>query len=92
MIYEAEFQSNFGQIKAVWEGGTYVHLYPEDSATATEVVNVWDFENNKPIIESSAKAMAAHVREWLWEMERGIEFETIVTREIEEVSDSDETW
>lgn len=92
MIYEAEFDSNFGQIRAVWKGGTYVHLYPEGSDTPTEVVNVWDYENNKPYIECSAKAMAAHVREWLWEMERGIEFDRILTREIEEISDSDETW
>lgn len=92
MIYEAEFESNFGRIRAVWQGGPYIHLYPEGSDEATQIVNVWDYSNDKPTIEKSAKAMAARVREWLWEMERGIEFDRILTRETEEFSDSDEAW
>ena len=92
MIYEAEFESNLGRIRAVWEGGPYIHLYPEGSDDPTQIVNVWDYQNDKPTIERTAKAVAERVREWLWEMERGIEFERILTREIDEFSDSDETW
>lgn len=92
MIYEAEFESNFGRIRAVWEGGAYVHLYPEGSDSPTQIVNVWDYQNDKPAIERNANAMARRVREWLWEMERGIEFDRILTREIDEFSDSDEAW
>lgn len=92
MIYEAEFESNLGRIRAVWEGGAFVHLYPEGNEEATQVVNVWGYANNKPAIERSAKAMAARGREWLWEMERGIEFDRILTREIAEFSDSEEAW
>lgn len=92
MIYEAELESNFGRIRAVWEGGAYVHLYPEGSGSPTQIVNVWDYQNDKPTIERNANAMARHVREWLWEMERGIEFDRILTREIDEISGSDEAW
>jgi hypothetical protein len=92
MFYEAEFESNLGRIRAVWNGGPCIHLYPEESEEPTQIVNVWDYQNDKPTIEPSTKAVAERVREWLWEMERGIEFERILTREIDEFSDSDGAW
>lgn len=87
MIYEAEFESNFGRIRALWEGGAYVYLYPHSGEDAMEILDFWDYENNKPVIEPTAKALANRVREWLWEMDRGIEFSRITVREIEEISD-----
>lgn len=87
MIYQADFESNMGNIRAVWEGGEYVDLFPEGSDTPTGTINVWDHANDKPSIDLNAKAMATCVREWLWEMERGIEFEKITTREIDDLGE-----
>lgn len=92
MKYIAEFETNIGTIRAEWKGREYIHLYPNGSETACNVINVWDYANNKPLIDRSAKAMASYAREWLWEMERGIEFDRIITSEQEELSDHDEAW
>jgi hypothetical protein len=90
MLYEAEFETNLGEIRAVWDGGAVIHIYPECSECPTHRIDVWDHENDKPSISPNAKSMAAHVREWLWETERGIDFERIITREIDEFSDPDQ--
>lgn len=86
MKYVAEFETNIGAIRAEWNGREYIHLYPNGSDTASNIINVWDYANDKPTINTSAKAMAAHTREWLWEMERGIEIESIRSAEVEDLA------
>ena len=87
MKYIAVFDTNIGRITAKWGGRAYIDLYPEGSSTPSTNIGVWDYANDKPTIDVNGRAMAAHVREWLWEMERGIEFERIVVSEVEEISD-----
>lgn len=89
MKYIAEFETNIGTIRAEWKGREYIQLFPNGSDTPTSIINVWDYANDKPIIATSARAMAAHTREHLWETERGIEIDRIRVFEEEEISDVD---
>lgn len=90
MKYTAEFDTNIGAIRAVWNGREHIQLFPHGSDTATSTINVWDYANDKPTVAQNARAMAAYVREWLWEMERGIEFERITYSESSCLDESDE--
>lgn len=87
MKYIAEFDTNIGMIRAEWHGCEYIHLYPNGSETAATAINVWDYANDKPLIAANAQAMAAHVREYLWEVERAIDFERITCFEIQELTE-----
>lgn len=91
MYFQADFDTDFGPIRATWTGGNYIHLYPGDTDQATDVINIWDYSTDKPRIERNAKAMAQEVKTWLYEMERGI---TILSVRISEQFDldDDEQW
>ena len=89
MIYEVLFETNFGPIRAVWHGGQYIELFTGDDDSAKDVINVWDYQTNSPRIATNAEAMAKCVREWLWEMERGINFETMRLSETTDFSETD---
>jgi hypothetical protein len=89
MIYEVLFETNFGEIRAIWRGGPYVELFTGADDTAKDVINVWDYKTDEPRIPREAAALAKCVKEWLWEMERGIEFETMRLTETMSVSEAD---
>jgi hypothetical protein len=77
MKYILRLETNFGLIRAVWHLGPYIQLFSGDSESASDVINVWDYQSDTPRIQVSPEGMATCVREWLWEMERGIEIETM---------------
>ena len=87
MEYTAEFESNIGMIRAEWDGSDCIYLFTNDSGNAPKVINVWDAANDKPLIASNAQAMAAYVREYLWEVTRGIDFERITYSETDELTE-----
>lgn len=49
-----------------WHGGAYVEIYSE-TAEPFDVINVWDYETDKPRIEKSARGLAEVVEEWMIE-------------------------
>lgn len=89
MTFQADFETTFGQVRAVWQGGPYIHLYPNDGDAPTAAINVWDYERDEPRIKKTAKDMVIAVRSWLYEMERGIE---IISIQVSEISEVDEAW
>lgn len=89
MIHKAEFSTNIGQIKAVWDGGRYVSLYRHEELEPSTTFRVWDDENDKPLFVD-ARGMASYVREWLWEIERGIDFDGVRVSSIEDIDEPEE--
>lgn len=52
-----------------WEGGTYIDVALEGQHP-TEVIHVWNHEEDKPTISFTKPAMRAHVDEWISEYPR----------------------
>lgn len=89
MKYIAEFETNIGTIRAEWHGNEDIDLYPESTGSPKTTISVWDYDNDKPLIEQTGKALAVFTREWLWETERGIEFESISYSESGSLNESE---
>jgi hypothetical protein len=54
------------KIVATWEGGAYIHLHFDYlSAPAFEVINVWDYGNDRATIAFRQSALADKLAEWI---------------------------
>jgi hypothetical protein len=52
-------------IVASWSGGPYIDLARAGVNFPAEVINVWDYEIGKPVIEVAQKAFDLHVLSWV---------------------------
>ena len=92
MTHRIILDTNIGTIRAVWDGGAKVSITQINHPEATLTLDLWDYENEKLLIEPNGRALARYVREFLWEMERGIEFTAIRVVESEELADLNSDW
>lgn len=63
-----ESYSGLGQLPLVftWHGSAYIEV-AVDGCTASEVINVWDYETDKPRIARTRRAFEAKCRSWVRE-------------------------
>jgi hypothetical protein len=52
------------RLRFVWAGGPYIEVN-RVGRPASEVINVWDIEKNKPLIEVTQKAFGRRVNDWV---------------------------
>lgn len=50
-----------------WEGGPYIELKVNGwGKNASEVINVWDFDNSVPTIPFTRESLRSHVNQWIF--------------------------
>jgi hypothetical protein len=53
-------------VQFVWHGGAYIDVgIAGDPFHASEVINVWDYRDDRPRIERTAEAFDAKVDDWI---------------------------
>jgi hypothetical protein len=67
LITEREVGS--ATLRFVWHGGAYIDVgyapASEDEWAASEVINVWDYTDDKPRIDRTIAAFDAKVDDWI---------------------------
>ena len=58
-----------GNLRFEWSGGAYIAIYSKKHEIEVNVINVWDYELDKPVIERSFDGFRNRVIEWLSEPE-----------------------
>lgn len=71
-VITVELDTSVGVVRAQYEGGAYIDLYPSGSDSATDVVNVWDYGAGRATIAKTPRAVAKAVIGKLREQEQGV--------------------
>lgn len=71
MYYVGHIKADSGDITVEWSGGPYIEIYTGDDDVASEIINVWDYEKDKPFVKPKGREMCHYAARWLHK-ERGI--------------------
>lgn len=80
MLYIADFETNVGSIRAIWDGHSEVHLFTGESDSPT-LLPPPDSSTHTAAVRSTARKLAHYVLPHLWENIRGLEVKRITTTE-----------
>lgn len=61
--------TDFGVLRATYRGGPYIELYTRTGDQPQDVINVYDYGADRPVIENTPQAVLAAIVEWLEEGE-----------------------
>ena len=67
MLTKLTAESEF--LRFEWYGGAYIEVISKKHDVEINVINVWDYELDKPVIERSIEAFETRITEWLAEPE-----------------------
>ena len=71
-VISVELDTNAGVVRAQYEGGAYIDLFPGGSDSASDTVNVWDYGADRATIAKTPRAVAKAVIGKLREQEQGL--------------------
>ncbi len=82
MCYIAHIYADSGNINAAWNGGPYIEIFMGDDDVPAEIINVWDYEKDKPFIRPTGRDFCQYLTRWLKRNLdirdiRGYRFETV---------------
>lgn len=55
-----------------WSGGEYIDVSNKNHTEPHDIINVWDYKNDKPTIERSFEGFRAKIEEWLDEQDKPV--------------------
>ena len=57
---------NIEDFRFEWEGGQYVHVFWQNSNMAFDIINVWDYELGKSLIDESTfdSTCEEYIQDW----------------------------
>jgi hypothetical protein len=64
---EIKLVSETEHLRFEWFGGAYIAVFSKKHDIEIDVINVWDYETDKPVIERTMKAFETRITEWLAE-------------------------
>lgn len=67
---EPRMVMGFGGYQFVWFGGPYIDVYTANGQFVHDVINVWDYERDKPVIARTLNAFEKRCKHWAEEQER----------------------
>ena len=71
--YKTHFTYRGRSFDATWEGGAYIDVRFGGTPTPTEVINVWDYETDKPYIPFTQNALHKALKRWVFEQDNEAE-------------------
>jgi hypothetical protein len=66
---EVKLISETEHLRFEWSGGAYISVFSKRQDIEINVINVWDYELDKPVIERSFDGFRTRITEWLTEPE-----------------------
>lgn len=84
MIYKVRFETNFGPIVFLWQGQEYVEIY-SGADDVRQIINPFNYEVGRLPFRRDLDSFTDYCRWYLWEMERGIDIESIESQEVSRV-------
>lgn len=65
--------TNGGRVRASYRGGEYIEVAFGQTDTPTDVINVFDYKEGKPVIANNPKAVERVLVRWLRENNPGLD-------------------
>lgn len=66
---ETKMVSETEHLRFEWSGGAYIAVFSKKHDLEINVINVWNYELDKPVIERSFDGFRNRITEWLTEPE-----------------------
>jgi hypothetical protein len=64
---ETKMVSETEHLRFEWSGGAYIAVFNKHHDIEIDVINVWNYELDKPVIEKSFDGFRNRITEWLAE-------------------------
>lgn len=76
-------ETNAGTIVATYTGGDYIsiHSTPDDEAIS-DLIRVWDYEENVSVFKISPKELALTVQDWLRDTDPSVRVERVIVQTV----------
>jgi hypothetical protein len=76
-------ETNAGTIAATYTGGDYIsiHSTPDDEAIS-DLIRVWDYEENVSVFKISPKELALTVQDWLRDTDPSVRVERVIVQTV----------
>lgn len=65
MFYIGHIKADSGDIKVEWSGGPYIEIFMGDDDVACDIINVWDYEKDRPFVKVSGRDLCQYAARWL---------------------------
>lgn len=84
-------ETNAGTIAATYTGGDYItiHSTPDDEAIS-DLIRVWDYEENISVFKVSPKELALTVQDWLRDTDPSVKVERVIVQTVIHPADRSE--
>lgn len=84
-------ETNAGTIAATYTGGDYItiHSTPDDEAIS-DLIRVWDYEENISVFKVSPKELALTVQDWLRDTDPSVRVERVIVQTVIHPADQSE--
>lgn len=84
-------ETSAGTIAATYTGGDYItiHSTPDDEAIS-DLIRVWDYEENISVFKVSPKELALTVQDWLRDTDPSVRVERVIVQTVIHPADQSE--